>query len=55
VLNLIVHAAHIEAIDRKWENEWLLFGQCQVVSNCQMYHGENKLYFDEMMMIFTLN
>jgi len=29
-------------------------GEVYELSNCQLYHGENKLIFNEMMMRFAL-
>ena len=34
-------------------SEWLLFNANGAIF--QLYHGENKLHFDEMMMMFDLH
>jgi hypothetical protein len=35
-----------------WLGKWLLFNAKWAIS--QLYHGENKLHFNEMMMMSTL-
>jgi hypothetical protein len=36
----------------KWVSEWLLFNANSVIFH--LYHGENKLIFNEMMMKFAV-
>jgi hypothetical protein len=38
--------------NNEWVSEWLLFNTNS--ANCQLYHDENKLIFNEMMMLSAL-
>ena len=38
--------------NNEWVSEWLLFNTNS--ANCQLYHEENKLIFNEMMMLSAL-
>ena len=55
-LNLpkFVENSNLNNIDlRNWVIEWLLFNVNSAIF--QLYHGENKLIFNEMMMTITLS
>jgi len=43
------YAEYIIIIKIKLVSEWLLFKSKSVIVS--LYHGENKLYFDEMLMM----
>ena len=39
----------------KWASEWLLFNAKWKILQLHVYHVENKLYFDEIMMMMMIS